>query len=294
MTMETRVAMDISDPTAGTDTADGLVVGRVTADAVARDIAAATRRVLHATRVAWTLARQVAPDRDANLVAVRMQIRQAGGSRRILAGLARETADGLINIRATIIDADTIRRRADALIRVGRSRLADAERGVTVAAAAAALEVIEALRRLHVPLTELDQALDEARCCSGVIDASLTLRLHAAAMVAIETQVDQVAARLQNLRAEVEAVHAVALAPDATITACRGALDAIGAGTLPLPRVIWPKWSSAQSKHAKGGWVGDMFAAPELEQPDAEEDGGLISVRGQLRAREGPGQSPEC
>jgi len=56
----------------------------------------------------------------------------------------------------------------------------------------------------------------------AVVTVTLLRRVHAAAVVTVESQVDAVTARLSRLRAEVEAVHADALAPDAVNDACRG------------------------------------------------------------------------
>src|SRR5437867_9513545 len=59
----------------------------LTRSAVAKlvtELQTATVRLEHMTRVAWGIARQVAPDVATDLVTVRTSIRQAGGSRAVL------------------------------------------------------------------------------------------------------------------------------------------------------------------------------------------------------------------
>jgi len=204
---------------------------------------------------------------------------QTGGSRRALTRLAGEAADALLDFRLALAEDEAARRRATDLIRERGARLADAERATTVAAVEAVVALGEDIQRLDIPLMELDKIVDSARRRVAVVTVTLLRRVHAAAVVAVESQVDAVTARLTRLRAEVEAVHAEALASDAVSDACRAALAAIGAEGLPLPGISFPKWSSAQSKHAKGGWVSDLFAAPELRHPtDAENEGGSAAT----------------
>jgi hypothetical protein len=70
--------------------------------------------------------------------------------------------------------------------------------------------------------------------------------------------------KLVALKVEVDTAHTQALAPDSLVEACRTALGTLGTGTERVPTITWPKWSSAQSKSAKGAWTGDPFACSEI------------------------------
>jgi len=129
--------------------------------------------------------------------------------------------------------------------------------------------VADDLVHLTVPLGDLQAAFDEAQLRHHVIETSLSRRIHATYIVAIETQVEEIAAQLGALKAEVDAIHRTANQPDPIVTAVLAVIDLLKLPdpAPPAPTVRWPKWSSVGSKHAKSQWVGDMFAVPELKPP---------------------------
>jgi hypothetical protein len=122
-----------------------------------------------------------------------------------------------------------------------------------------------AVRGIHLVIVEVDNTIADARYRLPIIIDTLTRRIHAAATVAVETKVAWVGARLRELKAQTERIHAIAEHSDDVLATILAGAHLLQLSELALPRVTMPRWSSAQSKASKGNWVGDVFAVPELE-----------------------------
>lgn len=237
--------------------------------AVAHQLGVVTVRLRHVGRVAWTVARSVGTTTDSDRAIVRQELAAWRNDRKRVKQIMAEAANALVEIRAACEAADAIRTRGETLLWEHRQRLDDVRTAATVDAADAALALTEDIRRLDGPLGDVASALEDARLRNQVIEASLQRRIHSTCVVAIESQVDAITAQLRALKAEVDRIHSAENQPDPIVTACLAAMDLLQVPALPLPTVTWPKWSSVGSKHPKGAWVGDLFAVPEVKEPES-------------------------
>ncbi len=265
---------DSTDP--GTQTVDPVPVpgpvpipptSKQVIEAATRAVAATATRLQHTGKIAWQIGRNVgttpAVDRDI----VRAIFAAARRDRKSIVRVASEATNALFDVRTAIKDAATAQAQGETLLLEQRARLDDMKFATTIDAADVALVVADDIKRLTGPLETLGTILDDARLRQGLIESTLLRRIHSTCVIAIESRVEEVTAQLAALKAETERIHATTTHPDAVVNACRAVLDLLQIDELPLPTIIWPKWSSVGSKHAKGAWIGDPFAVPELKEP---------------------------
>jgi len=241
----------------------------VTPEAAARQLieqlTSAARRIEVAVHLARATARGVADTVEQDVAGLLAEARPPAGDRRIIATAAGQAATAVDDLLRALAEGETVRRVGLDQLAARRAQQQQAGQSVVLAEVEQAQAVADVVRRLQVPLAELDGILQDSDRLKPALTAALLRRLRAAAQAALVTHAQQVTDRLRQLEAQTLACHAQVLQGDPITGVTGDLLRAHDPDGPALPQIRWPTWSSAQSKHAKSGWVGNPFQVPTIE-----------------------------